>query len=149
MGEGKALSYLLSLFGQNLAQQLTPLNFPTVFLIHFFLAATRNAEIPWAQVRGYAGVVVSASVDVVHRGSLGCGRGRDGVTARALCSLDQQGKLPGQRVGGWWVVFNLGLTVYHIGMLGRLNKIKHVKNLVECLAQSQSSINVNRCYYST
>lgn len=90
MGKEKALFYLLSLIGQNLPQQLTPLNFPIVFLIHFFLAATRNAEILWAQVSqvsGYAGVVVSASVGVVHRGSLGCGRSRDGVIARALCAL--------------------------------------------------------------
>lgn len=45
------------------------------------------------------------------------------------------------------MVPDLGPAYYHRGMLGRLNEMKPVKSLAECLAQSQSSMNVS-CSYS-
>lgn len=66
------------------------------------------------------------SVGAVDRGSLLCGRDRDGVTARVPRSLDQQRKLPDLGVGellGW------PLAHFHMQMLGELSEMKHVKDL--------------------
>ena len=126
---GRKLFPISSLFiGQHLFQGLAPLNFPMLFPIGSLLAATGNVKRGHmsGQSGGYAGMVVLLHQWVPCVGSLAYGRGRDGVTVRALWSLHQQGKPPDLGVGG--VVPNMGQA--HIGTLGRLKELKQVKNLV-------------------